>query len=97
MFAAAGRPVVTASHSGDADFYFDLSNGAISGLGALPRSVSHALICSALANIDQCRREQALTWRFNVENTGRLIDLLWERGVTPVFCSSDMVFEASPM
>lgn len=60
------------------------------------RSVfSHAFVLHGITNIDACARDPQGTGRVNVEGTCRAIDELIEAGITPVFASSDAVFDGS--
>lgn len=56
---------------------------------------SHAFILHGLTNIDACARDPEGTGRVNVEGTRRAIDELIEAGITPVFTSSDAVFDGT--
>ena len=56
---------------------------------------SHAFILHGLTNIDACARDPEGTGRVNVEGTRRAIDELLAAGITPVFTSSDAVFDGS--
>ena len=90
--ATRSLPVWRASHRASADALLDLSSDPPL-LPAPPREGSHAVICAALSSIDLCAREPARTARFNVDHTIALLTLLLDRGVVPVFCSSDAVFK----
>jgi dTDP-4-dehydrorhamnose reductase len=56
---------------------------------------SHAFILHGVTNIDACARDPEGTGRVNVGGTRRAIDELIEAGITPVFTSSDAVFDGS--
>jgi dTDP-4-dehydrorhamnose reductase len=51
------------------------------------------VICACMSQIDLCRREQAATWRVNVDHTSRLIADVAARGARVVFLSTSFVFD----
>ena len=59
------------------------------------RGLTHAFILHGITAIDACARDPAGTARLNVAGTQRAIDDLLEHGITPVFASSDAVFDGS--
>jgi len=85
-------PVWRASHRAAADAIFDLSSTPPL-LPAPPLGVTHAVVCAALSSIDLCASDPANTRRFNVDHTIDLLGFLLDRGVVPVFCSSEAVFK----
>ncbi len=91
-FRENGRPVCTASHGPGADLHFDLLAPEKALDGIRSRGVRHAVVCSAIADVDRCAREQTYTWTFNVERMKTLLAGLQDQGIVTVFCSSDMVF-----
>ncbi len=52
----------------------------------------YGLVLSAVANIDQCKRDPQAAARVNVDGTKRLLDTLVENNVRPVFFSTDYVY-----
>ncbi len=90
--AAAGIPAVRASHRMPADVILDLSQPLDDPLRRLPRGITHAVVCSAISNIDRCFEFPAETAFFNVRQTTALFAGLAGAGILPVFCSSDLVF-----
>ncbi len=56
-------------------------------------TISHAIICSAVTNMDLCKTNWDETYEINVVGTKKLISALFERGIIPVFISTDYVFE----
>lgn len=89
---AAKIPAVQASHSGNPDLVLDLNSALDSFISKLPSDTSHAVICSAITNIDRCFERSKETAFFNVQQTSALIQVLVRKGITPVFCSTDLVF-----
>lgn len=75
---------------------FDLGTGDPSDLFTRAGdSVTHIIILGAISNIDACARDPAGTARINVAATCRLADAAAERGIVPVFASSDAVYDGS--
>jgi dTDP-4-dehydrorhamnose reductase len=56
-------------------------------------SYRYGIILSAAASIDRCKRDPAVAARLNVEGTRRLLALLAENDVRPVFFSTDYVYD----
>lgn len=53
------------------------------------------VILSAVAEVDQCKRDPQTAARINVDGTRRLLAALAANGVTPVFFSTDYVFDGA--
>ena len=54
---------------------------------------SHAILLPAAPNIDACVNEKLMWKKVMVDGTKRIVDVLVENDVTPVFLSSDYVFD----
>ena len=59
------------------------------------RGLAHAYVLHGETNIDKCAGDPRGTAEINVAGTKRVIDDLLNHGVTPVFASSDAVFDGS--
>ena len=57
--------------------------------------LTHAFLLHGITKIDDCARSPASTAKVNVDNTIRMIDDLLAAGVTPIFASSDAVFDGT--
>ena len=64
-------------------------------LDRLPKLPAAAFVCAAESGIDRCRQDPA-SEAINVAATHRLFSALAERGILPVFYSSDLVFSGRP-
>ncbi|HLO64243.1 MAG TPA: sugar nucleotide-binding protein [Azonexus sp.] len=64
-------------------------------LDSLPGRPAAALICAAESGIDRCRTDPAAA-AINGEATCELIAALVDRGILPVFYSTDLVFAGQP-
>ncbi len=71
----------------------DLGKPDLTGLNIDFRGVRCAIICSAITNMDLCRTDWKGTHKINVVGVKRLIDLLYNVKITPVFISTDYVFD----
>ncbi|MGZ5177551.1 MAG: SDR family oxidoreductase [Burkholderiales bacterium] len=60
-----------------------------------PKPFTHAFLLQGATNIDACARDPQGTHEVNVSAMFRAIDDLLEHGVTPVFASSDAVFDGT--
>jgi dTDP-4-dehydrorhamnose reductase len=56
-------------------------------------SLKFSIICSGETAIDKCKTEIDRSEALNVTHTIQLIENLWENKITPIFVSSDMVFD----
>lgn len=59
------------------------------------RPFTHAILCAAMADVDECFRQPELSRRVNVDAPRELFALCAERAVTPVFFSTDLVFDCA--
>ncbi|RMH36197.1 MAG: NAD-dependent epimerase/dehydratase family protein [Nitrospirae bacterium] len=87
----SGYTVVTSSHRPGADVCIDLRE-PVKPFPFRFRNVSWAVLCSAISGLDQCARDVAGSYRFNVVHTIEFIEQLFHHHVVPIFCSSDLVF-----
>jgi len=71
---------------------FRLERDRFSATPQLPTECDVAVICAGLADIDTCKRDQGYSRSVNVTGTACLVKELCERGVRPVFCSTDYVY-----
>ena len=76
--------------------HFDASEHSLAAriLTAYP-SLTHAFILMGITNLDACARDPAGTARINVDAIKEVIAQLRDAGITPVFASSDAVFDGS--
>jgi len=81
-------------HPVDGAAFFDARSMRIEQLmSELPATPKAAVILFGVTGIDACARDPAGTVELNVGATIRVIDELRKLGVTPVFISSDSVFD----
>ncbi|MFH1409715.1 MAG: sugar nucleotide-binding protein [Nanoarchaeota archaeon] len=74
---------------------FDFKNPDLKRLNLSLKDFSHAVICSSITAMDSCKIYPERTYGINVAGTKKLIFQLFEAGVTPIFVSTDYVFEGS--
>jgi len=75
---------------------FDMTQGGIGELLArLPGDFTHAVVMGGNSTIDRCARDPEGTARVNVTGPCCLIDELLERNITPIFTSTDGVYDGS--
>lgn len=75
--------------------YFNLENPNLEALNIDLKSVSHAIICSSITKPDDCKRDEVNSYKINVKGTKELIQQLFQRGIIPVFFSSEYVFDGA--
>jgi dTDP-4-dehydrorhamnose reductase len=73
--------------------YFDLENPNIKDLNIDLKKINRGIICSAISKIDECKRDEKRAYKINVAGTKRIIEQFWSNKITPVFISSDFVFD----
>ena len=89
---AAGGDVLRVSHRGAGDLHLDLREPSGDFVARLPGGITHAVVVAGVTGIDECRREPEASRRLNVTHTVALLGSFLERGIVPVFVSSDLVF-----
>ncbi len=75
---------------------FDATTTRLSAL--LPqgkRGITHAFIFHGITSFEACARDPVGTAKVNVDSVRNLVDELVEYGISPVFASSDAVFDGS--
>jgi len=71
--------------------YFDLGSSNLEGL--VLDKVDYGIISTGINNINECERNKKRIHSLNVDNTKLLIERFFEKGITPIFISSDNVFD----
>jgi dTDP-4-dehydrorhamnose reductase len=91
----ADRRVVATAHrrSGDGLIRFDAQRDSLEALIDRHGPFTHALLLHGMTRPDQCFADPKAARRLNVESMQRLVTALVERGTTPVFTSSEVVFD----
>ena len=56
------------------------------------KDVKYGIICSAIVNIDNCKKDVKYSYRVNVEGVKKIINDLVKKKITPIFVSSSAVF-----
>ncbi|MEQ9638574.1 MAG: sugar nucleotide-binding protein [Alphaproteobacteria bacterium] len=85
-FRASGHDVIATSRRPGADLHLDLASPRLS----LPR-VDAAIVCAAVAQLDQCAADPAGARRINVTGTLTIARKLIGQGAAVVFLSTDKV------
>jgi dTDP-4-dehydrorhamnose reductase len=95
-FGPGGSVATHLRHASPGSVYFDARETPVAHLLAgLPRRPGAAIIMLGITGIDDCARDPLGTAAVNVEGVIRVIDELRSLGITPVFLSSDGVFDGS--
>jgi dTDP-4-dehydrorhamnose reductase len=90
----AGVMLTHCAHPAPGSVFFDARRSSVAQLvDSVGRRPSAALIFFGITNIDACARDPVGTARVNVESVIRVIDELRSLEITPVFTSSDAVFQ----
>ncbi len=72
--------------------FFDLQKPDINNLEIDLDEIDHAIICSAMARIDECKKNKEKSERINVTGMKDLLNQLFNNDIKPIFFSSDQVF-----
>jgi dTDP-4-dehydrorhamnose reductase len=76
--------------------YFDSARMRLAdSLSLRSHGITHGILLQGVTSIDQCARAPQETARTNVEGAITVINDLLDAGVTPIFVSSDAVFDGS--
>jgi len=73
--------------------YFDATKMSLSEVLPLDVDISHAVIIYAEPGIDACKADIDRSYDINVRSTKQVIDDLIQRGIKPIFTSSEYVFD----
>lgn len=77
---------------------FDLARDAVAPLVERLPGATHLVLLAAVTNIDACGRDPEGTRKINVDGTRRVIDEAIALGLTPIYFSSDAVYDGrSPL
>jgi dTDP-4-dehydrorhamnose reductase len=77
--------------------YLDLANPDLNALPLKSGNYLAAIIAAAASKVAQCAGDPESTRQVNVTGTMRLIEQLWDRGILPIFLSSDYVFDGTSL
>ncbi|MCZ6523739.1 MAG: sugar nucleotide-binding protein [Alphaproteobacteria bacterium] len=91
----ADRRAVATGHRrhGNGLIPFDARRDSVEALIDRHGPFGHALLLHGMTRPDQCFADPEAARRLNVESMRRLVSALVERGTTPVFTSSEVVFD----
>lgn len=70
--------------------HFDLLESPIKDLPI--KNIKYGVICSAIAKIDECKKNPVYSRKVNVSGVEKIISYLSEKGIVPVFISGAVVF-----
>lgn len=95
-FGSSGAVATYFSHDSAGSLYFDArSTPVVDLVSRLPSKPDAAVILLGITNIDACARDPSGTAETNVRGIIRVIGELRSLGITPVFASSDGVFDGT--
>lgn len=72
--------------------YFDLGNPNLENLKADLKKADTLFLCSSICKVDECKKDEERAKKVNTDGTRRIIEQCFEKGIIPVFFSSDYVF-----
>ena len=96
LFHALGTSQAIGTHYSNpapGTVFFDATGGAIADILSGVPGVSHAFIIFAEADIDACKADIKRSHMINVRSAKLVIDQLLEKGIKPIFTSSEYVFD----
>lgn len=74
-------------------YHFDLEKPDLNNLKVNLKNVTHVVISSAIARIDECKKNQKKAYNTNVIGTKKLIQQVTKKNIIAIFLSSDQVFD----
>lgn len=74
-------------------FHFDLESGFYDLSFVKNKDYKYAIIAAGISKIAKCETDKQLTFKCNVENTLKLIEVLKNLKIIPIVFSSDYVFD----
>lgn len=74
-------------------FHYDLVQAPPQQLDRLDEHIREAVIMAAVSRINACEADPAGTRRINVDGIVNCVTWLWQRGIRPLFISTDYVFD----
>ncbi|HUO44196.1 MAG TPA: sugar nucleotide-binding protein [Burkholderiales bacterium] len=72
---------------------FDAARMRLSNILEHHRGITHGFIFHGITSFEACAKDPAGTWKINVASVRTVIDDLAAYGITPIFTSSDAVFD----
>ena len=72
-------------------FPFDVTNPSFDNLPS--EKFDYAILCSALSKIDECKKNPEYSRKINVEGLEKVLSLLSEKSIFPIFISGAAVFD----
>lgn len=72
--------------------FADLENGVFDKIESI-HEIEFVVLSHGISNIEQCKKNAALTYKVNVENTIRLLEIIKDKGAVPVYFSTNMVYD----
>lgn len=94
-FSCKSEPVMATYHNSPRKgmIHFDLENSNLRNLNINLKKVDYAFICSAITGIDECKKNEERAYKINVSATKNILEQFFQLKITPVFFSSDFVFD----
>jgi dTDP-4-dehydrorhamnose reductase len=90
-----GKKVIGTYNNSPRDglLHFNLESSDLEKLEVNLEEIQYGIICSAITNMDYCKTNETETYKNNVLGTIRLIKQLFHNNITPIFFSTDYVFD----
>ncbi|MDO8517077.1 MAG: sugar nucleotide-binding protein [Nanoarchaeota archaeon] len=73
--------------------YFNLKSPNLNLLNINLNDVKYGFICSAISNIDECKKNEKEAYKINVLGIEKILQQFFDYKITPIFFSSDGVFD----
>lgn len=96
LYEAVGPSGAIGTHCGHpvaGSVHFDVTRMRLEEVVPRPEQISHAVVCFAEAKIDACKADRTRSEELNVRRTIAVLDALIRMRITPVFLSSEYVFD----
>ncbi len=96
IYGGLSSASVIATHNSkpvSGSIHFDVTRMDLASILPEGADVTHALILYAETRLDACKADLKRSYELNVSSTKKVIDQLVDRGIKPIFTSSEYVFD----
>ena len=74
----------------------DIKDNNFDKIGDL-KNIKYAILCHGITNINTCKSDNQLSYFINVFQTIKLLSFLKQLGITPIYLSTNMVYDGKTM
>lgn len=76
--------------------YLNLNSNDFSEISKLNlKEINYVILCHGISNIDQCKTDSTVSYRVNVQNTVKILNLFRNSNLVPIYLSTNMVYSGN--